>query len=168
MFSFKVSSDFFREYKQKGGHIVWVLLSGRVAKVLESNKEQKWLYGWLCGEHHEEEIQQYLTNVAPVLNPEGAVVCVCSVDRELEDSCYPHYLSFFQTIFQSYGLFAFSVIENKQLVFILINLRDDDWKIRVSKALHQIRQTDFLKQVQQRPPLFGVGKYIESLFKLSV
>ena len=56
-------------------------------EVLESNKEQKWLYGWLRGEHHEEEIQQYLANVAPpVLNPKGAVVCVCSVDRELEDS----------------------------------------------------------------------------------
>ena len=136
--------------------------------MLESNKEQKWLYDWLRGELHEEVIQQYLSNVAPpVLNPKGAVVCVCSVDRELEDSSYPYYLSFFQTIFQSYGLFAFSIIENNQLVLILINLREDDWKTRVSKALHQIRQTDFLKRSSTQSPLFGVGKYIESLFKLS-
>ena len=63
--------------------------------------------------------------------------------------------------------YYFRLIENKHLIFILINLREDDWKIRVSKALHQIRQTDLFKRSSTDTPIFGVGKYIESLHKLS-
>lgn len=135
--------------------------------MLESNKEQQWLYDWLRGEHHEEEIQQFLSAVAPVLNPKGAVVCIYRIDKEIEDSNNSYYLSFFKTIFQSYGLLLLPVIENKQFIFILINLREEDWKTRVSKALHQICQMELIKRSSIDTPIFGVGKYIETLHTLS-
>lgn len=138
-----------------------------IREVLSSNNEEQWLFEWLYGKHHEEEIQQHLSNVTSVVNPKGAVVCVCRMERELEGSTYSYSGSFFRTFFQSYGLFCFTVMENNQFVFILINLREYDWKIRVSKALDQIRQTDVFKLSSSNTPIFGVGKYIESLHKLS-
>lgn len=132
----------------------------------KKSKEKQWVHGWLKGEHQEEEILQYVFAVDSTLKPKGVVACVCRMEMKIEDFAYS-YLSFFKMIFQNHGLFLFSVIENKHLIFILINVREDDWKIRVSKALHQIRQTDLFKRSLKDIPLFGVGKYTESLHKLS-
>lgn len=130
-------------------------------------KEKQWLIDWLNGFHNEDEVQQNLSNIDSAINPKGVVVCVCKIDWEMEESSYSYYLSIFKTIFLNYGLFLFSVIENKYLIFILVNLRVDHWQVRVSKALDQIRQIDLFEQSSTDKPIFGVGKYIESFHKLS-
>ncbi|MFB6468791.1 PucR family transcriptional regulator [Cytobacillus sp. Hz8] len=136
----------------------------------KKSKEKQFLHEWLTGERHEKEILQYLTTAAPFLKPNGAVVCTCVMDEKLRDSTFDsYYLPFFKNIFQNQNLYLFSMFEREHLIFIIVNLREDDWKVRVKNALNQIRQTDLFQHRSKKLPIFGVGKYLTlpSIAKLS-
>ena len=130
-------------------------------------KEKQWIQDWLKGEHTEKELDLYLSSLDQAIKPKGAAVCVCEMEGKIDESTYSYYKSIFRNIFQNHGLFLFSVIENNNLIFILINLREDNWKFRVSKALDQICRTDLFKRSTNDKPQFGVGKYTVPLQNLT-
>jgi len=138
----------------------------RIFYVEEQNKykEIQWIKEWLDGELSTEQIDKKLQTITPAVTPIGATVCVCELSESIDESTYSYYKTIFRNIFQNSGLYLYTVDEQKELYFILLNLRDEHWKNRTSQAINQILQTDLFKHTS---PTFGVGKYTTKLHRLS-
>lgn len=141
----------------------------RIFYVEEQNKykERQWIQEWLNGELSQEQLEKTLQSIFPAVNPYGAVVCVCEIDEKIDESTYSYYKSIFRNIFQNYGLYLYTVEDHQELNFVLLNLREDDWKLRMKKALQLIEKTDLFTQASNNTPHFGVGKYTTSIHQIS-
>lgn len=131
------------------------------------NKGSQWIHEWIDGNLSEEESLQYLRALIPDYQPKGAVVCVCSREQDWRDSLNSFNINCIRYIFRTQSFYLLSVIEKKYFIFVLVNLKESDWKERVSNALIQIRQSSFLKLFSKETLFFGVGKFSEFLSGLS-
>ncbi len=130
-------------------------------------KEQQWVYEWLNGEYHAEEIQQYISSLDSTLKPNGATVCICRLNQVLDDSKHSYFLAILRNVLQSHGYFLISLYDHKQFTLIFINQRSlTDWKERLKKALNHVNQMNLYEIEASNHALFGVGKMIVDLEKI--
>src|SRR5699024_2349493 len=102
---------------------------------------------WLHGEHNKERIDQYLSQLDPSLNVNGCVVCICEMGLDNQDVDLTYYTMIFRSIFEQKGFYPLVSHERTNLFFALVNKRDKgDWKIRLSNAIGQIKDTELIKK----------------------
>ncbi|HEX6922511.1 MAG TPA: helix-turn-helix domain-containing protein, partial [Bacillales bacterium] len=133
----------------------------RVLHVEEKRKykENRWVQGWLSGDHQTEEIKRHLSTLEPLLKFNGCVVCYGEFNLTEGQADFTYYYVVFRSIFEQQGFFLLTSYEGNQVIFALVNQRDrSDWKERVSRALAQIQSTEFIREEFPKPIYFGVGK----------
>ncbi|MBB6454709.1 purine catabolism regulator [Salirhabdus euzebyi] len=136
----------------------------RLLYVEEKRKhhENRWLLEWLKGEHGKENVEQYIASIEPSMKPNGCAVCICKIDLQEQDHDLTYFSMIFRTIFEQHGFFSLVSFERNNLVFALINKRNQqDWRNRLSDALAQIRKTDLMKKQVSEKTTFGIGKLSE-------
>ncbi|WP_227937640.1 PucR family transcriptional regulator [Alkalihalobacillus deserti] len=128
-------------------------------------KEAEWVSCWLEGEHSNEQIHNYLSELEPNLKPNGCTVLLCKVDNLDQVMSEITYLKvFISSIFEQRGIFLLSSIQKNQMVFILLNKRKtDDLKSRVQEGIDCLKNSDFIKKQNFSQLEFSVGKFVNNL-----
>lgn len=121
-------------------------------------QEGEWIQKWLKGTLGERQIKKYLeqTNCTPM--PSGGVVCIMNVNQHFSE--FVHFAIRSRFIFNQLDFHLLSVVEQKKLIFILLNYgARQNWKKRVCDSLHTF------KQLTKNFALFPVcfGNYVSKL-----
>lgn len=128
-------------------------------------KESEWVRCWLEGEHSDEQIHRYLSELEPNLKPNGCTVFLCKADNlDKIISEFTYLKVYFRSIFEQRGIFLLSYIEKNQMIFILLNnLKTDDFKRRVQEGIDCLKSSEFIKKQNFSQLEFSVGKFINHL-----
>ncbi|UOQ84460.1 PucR family transcriptional regulator [Gracilibacillus salinarum] len=130
-------------------------------------KKQQWIYEWISGSYKEEDIIQYLSSLDATINPNGAVVCVCRLHALMHDDNQSYHIAVFRNVLQKYGFFLVSLYDQKQFVFVLVNVRTQcDWKLRLEKVIRHIANMNLYKLDTTPYAWLGVGKLTEDIHEI--
>ncbi|MGN8646779.1 PucR family transcriptional regulator [Gracilibacillus sp. HCP3S3_G5_1] len=127
-------------------------------------KEQQWIYEWLNETYKEEEINQYLNSLEATIKPNGAVVWICRLHALIHDNNQSYHIAVFRNVLQKYGFFLVSLFDQKQFIFILVNVRSQtDWKSRLKKVIQQLGKMNLYNLTEIPYAVFGIGKLTEDI-----
>jgi purine catabolism regulator len=127
-------------------------------------RETEWIQQWLDGIHSEEQLNRYLSELAPKLKVNGCLVLIFQIYQVDEENSEITLLKIlFHSVLQSQGFHLLSTYRKNQLIFILLNNRKtNDWKQRMEAGIHQIQEA-LAEDSKVAKVTWGVGRFIQKL-----
>jgi PucR family transcriptional regulator, purine catabolism regulatory protein len=132
-------------------------------------RETEWIQKWLDGVHSEEQVNRYLSEIEPNLEPNGCLVLVFKINQADEENSEITLLKIlFRSVFQSQGFLLLSTTRKNQLIFILLNTRkNNNWKPRIEAGIQHI-QKGMVEDPKFSQMKFGIGRFINKLSDIKV
>jgi purine catabolism regulator len=130
-------------------------------------KESEWVGCWIEGEYRNDQINRYLTEIEPSLNPNVCSVMIFKADNlDKLISEFTYLKVYFRSIFEQRGIYLLFHIQKNQIVFILLNLNNwktEDFKRRIQEGIECLVKSDFIKKQKFSQLGFSVGKFVGNL-----
>jgi PucR family transcriptional regulator, purine catabolism regulatory protein len=125
-------------------------------------EESKWIMSWLKGEQTSERLSVYLRSLR--MNFYGGVVCIFGemTQQTTQDVTYFNLVA--RSIFEQQGFHALPEKDGSDLLFILLDTRKTDWKVRIKKALDKIHESNFL--TVGKDSVVSIGKYHKEMMNI--
>lgn len=135
------------------------------------DKEHEWLTSWLNAEIKSDVLFNHLSPLHIPSSFSGGIVWVCYVKELLERSPNKEFTYFkliTRTVFEQFGFHLFYVESENNLIIISLDKRkNDNWKERMTKALHSIHHHDSHSRKSYFDISIGAGQYVKNIMKIN-